>query len=201
MDPGPLTWTPQEAGLFELIVRVGDDLAIEERIDIAVAVPEPAEQPPVAPPTTIQPVAPQSTLDAVLDRGHLMCGVSGRVVGFSETQADGSVVGFDADICGAVAAATTGDAANVEFVNLTSSQRFNAVTDGLVDIVSRYTMPTASRDSELGVDFGPVVFNDGQHFMGRARNGVIGTTDLAALDNKTVCHGRHHLGSSRLQVG
>jgi len=184
---GTLTWTPKEAGLFELTVRVGDNLSIEERIEVAVVEPEPVEQPAVTPPTTIQPIGRLNTLDAVLDRGHLICGVSGRAAGFSETLADGSTTGLDADICRAIAAAITGDAANVEFVNLTSSQRFGAVTDGLVDIVSRYTVPTASRDSELGIDFGPVVFYDGQHFMGRAGTGVRGTSDLAVLDNKSVC--------------
>ena len=102
-------------------------------------------------------------------RGELVCGVSGTTVGFSERQADGSYAGFDVDYCRAVAAAVLGDADAVMFVPLASSERFGAVRSGQVDVLFRNTTVTQSRDTGEGVDFGPVVFYDGQQFMAGLR--------------------------------
>ncbi|HCV35775.1 MAG TPA: amino acid ABC transporter substrate-binding protein, partial [Acidimicrobiaceae bacterium] len=92
-----------------------------------------------APATTaeVEVVQGGSLLDAVKARGTLNCGVSGSAVAFSETQADGSVTGFDADYCRAVAAAVLGDANAVMFMALTAAERFTAVQTGDVDVLMR----------------------------------------------------------------
>ena len=74
--------------------------------------------------------------------------------------------GLDVDICRAVAAAVLGDAAKVSFVPLTSSQRFPAIQSGEVDLLSRNATHTLTRDTELGLNFGPATFYDGPGLHG-----------------------------------
>ena len=126
-------------------------------------------------------------LDEVGARGELMCGVSGTTVGFSEQQPDGSYVGFDVDYCRAVAAAVLGDADAVVFVPLASSERFGAVRSGQVDVLFRNTTVTQSRDTAEGVDFGPVIFYDGQQFMARAADGYTESSTVVNLAGAVVC--------------
>ena len=128
-----------------------------------------------------------SVLDAVIARGSLNCGVSGAAVAFSETQADGSQVGFDADYCRVVAAAILGDANAVNFVPLNAQERFTAVRTGAVDLLMRNTTWTQSRDSSIGMDFGPTTYYDGQQFMGRASDGFSTSSQVADLDGLTAC--------------
>ena len=92
---------------------------------------------------------------------------------FSELQADGSMAGFDADYCRVVAAAILGDANKVNFVSLTAAERFTAVQTGDVDLLMRNTTWTQSRDSEVGMDFGPTTYYDGQQLMGRESDGSV----------------------------
>jgi len=120
-------------------------------------------------------------------RGTLNCGVSGSAVAFSETQADGSVTGIDADFCRAVAAAVLGDAGAVNFVALTASERFTAVQTGDVDVLMRNTTWTQSRDSSVGMDFGPTTYYDGQQLMARASDGFSGSSQVADIDGSIVC--------------
>jgi general L-amino acid transport system substrate-binding protein len=105
-------------------------------------------------------VAEPTTLETVQARGFLKCGVSGSAVAFSETQADGSVTGIDADYCYAIAAAVFGDYSKVEFTALTAAERFTALSAGEVDVLIRNTTWTQSRDTELGNDFGPTTYYD-----------------------------------------
>ena len=127
-------------------------------------------------------------LDHVLGRGELVCGVSGTRVIFSETQPDGSVVGVDADYCRVVAAALFGDAGAVEFVSLTTGERFTALHTGVIDVLIRSTTWTQSRDTELGLDFGPVIYYDGQQLMARAGDGFTGATSgVADIAGAVVC--------------
>ena len=128
-----------------------------------------------------------SLLQTVIDRGTLRCGVSGAATAFSETQADGSTTGFDADFCRAVAAAVLGDSEAVEFSALTAAERFTAVQTGAVDVLIRNTTFTQSRDSEVGMDFGPTTYYDGQQVMGRASDGITAASDLTALEGLIVC--------------
>ena len=129
----------------------------------------------------------ESTLDAVKARGSLRCGVSTGAIGFSEPQDDGSYTGFDADFCRAVAAAVLGDADSVEFVGLTAAERFNALSAGDVDVLFRNTTWTQSRDTELGGDFGPTTFYDGQQVMGKASFGFDDGSTLADVDGALLC--------------
>lgn len=128
-----------------------------------------------------------SVLAAVIARGELNCGVSGAGVGFSVTQPDGSQVGFDADYCRATAAAILGDANAVNFVPLTAAERFTAVQTGQVDVLFRNTTWTQSRDTDVGMDFGPTTYFDGQQLMGRASDGFSGASGVADIDGAVVC--------------
>ncbi|MGA1556903.1 MAG: transporter substrate-binding domain-containing protein, partial [Ilumatobacteraceae bacterium] len=110
-------------------------------------------------------------LDAVIARGTLKCGVSGAAVAFSQTNAEGRMEGIDAEYCRAVAAAVLGDAEAVEFIALTAAERFTAVQTGDVDVLMRNSTWTQSRDTEVGMDFGPTTYYDGQQLMGRASDG------------------------------
>ena len=126
-------------------------------------------------------------LDTVLARGELNCGVSGSAVAFSETQPDGSQTGFDADYCRAVAAALFGDADAVVFTPLTAAERFTAVQTGEVDVLMRNTTWTQSRDTEVGMDFGPTTYYDGQQLMAREADGFTGSSQVADIAGAVVC--------------
>ncbi len=128
-----------------------------------------------------------SVLDAVIARGTLNCGVSGAAVAFSYTQADGSMEGIDADYCRAVAAAVLGDANAVEFTSLTAAERFTAVQTGAVDVLMRNSTWTQSRDTEVGMDFGPTTYYDGQQLMGRASDGFTSSSQVDEVDGAVVC--------------
>ena len=126
-------------------------------------------------------------LAAVQARGVLRCGVSGSATAFSEQQPDGSATGFDADYCRYVAAAVLGDANAVEFTFLTAAERFTAVQTGAVDVLIRNTTWTQSRDSDVGMDFAPTTYYDGQQVMARAADGFSSTSAITDLEGAIVC--------------
>ena len=128
-----------------------------------------------------------SLLDTVKARGTLNCGVSGAAVAFSTLDPSGEMVGFDADFCRAVAAAVLGDASAVNFVSLTAAERFTAVQSGDIDVLMRNTTWTQSRDTDVGMDFGPTTYYDGQQLMGKASDGFSGSSTVADLDGATIC--------------
>ena len=128
-----------------------------------------------------------SLLETVQERGTLNCGVSGAAVAFSTLDPSGNMVGFDADFCRAVAAAVLGDAEAVNFVALTAAERFTAVQSGDIDVLMRNTTWTQSRDTDVGMDFGPTTYYDGQQLMGRASDGFSGSSSVADLDGATIC--------------
>ena len=107
----------------------------------------------------------QSTLDAVESKGFVQCGVNTGVAGFSAPDSKGVWRGIDVDVCRAVAAAVFGDANKVRYTPLTAQQRFTALQSGEVDILSRNTTWTLSRDTSLGLNFVGVNYYDGQGFM------------------------------------
>ena len=117
-------------------------------------------------------------LEDVQAAGELGCGVSEGVPGFSSPNSEGQWAGFVVDICKAVAAAVLGDAGKVRYVPLASKQKVLAVTSGQVDITSRTTTWTMSRDAKEGADFTGTVFYDGQGFMVRAEAGVENANEL-----------------------
>ena len=126
-------------------------------------------------------------LNEVIARDTLNCGVSGSAVAFSELQPDGSMQGFDADFCRVVAAAIFGDATKVNFVSLTAAERFTAVQTGDVDVLMRNTTWTQSRDSDVGMDFGPTTYYDGQQLLARASDGFNGSSQIVDIDGAVVC--------------
>ncbi len=105
------------------------------------------------------------TLDGIRQRGQVNCGVSNGVAGFSAPDAKGRWAGLDVDICRALAAAVLGDADKVNFVPLNSQQRFASLQSGQIDILSRNTSWTLTRDASLGLHFTAITFIDGQGFL------------------------------------
>jgi general L-amino acid transport system substrate-binding protein len=110
-------------------------------------------------------VARAQTLQAVKQRGQLICGANGTLGGFGLPDPQGNWTGFDVDFCRAIAAAIFNDPSKVKFVPLTAGNRFTALQSGEVDVLSRNTTWTMSRDTTLGLDFAAVTFYDGQGFM------------------------------------
>ena len=149
--------------------------------------PAPADAGPEPAPEVVEAVGGGGLLEAVQDRGVLNCGVSGVAVAFSETRPDGSQKGFDADYCRVVAAAVLGHAEAVNFVPLTAAERFTAVQTGQVDLLMRNSTHTQSRDGDVGLDFGPVTYYDGQQLMARTADGYSAASTVADLDGAVVC--------------
>ncbi|TCO83333.1 amino acid ABC transporter substrate-binding protein (PAAT family) [Plasticicumulans lactativorans] len=125
-----------------------------------------------------------ATLDAVKKNGFVKCGVSDGLPGFSYTDDKGNVVGIDADFCRAVAAAVFGDATKVKFTPLTAKERFTALQSGEVDVLSRNSTWTSSRDTALGLNFAGVTYYDGQGFL---VNKKLGVKSAKELDGASVC--------------
>jgi general L-amino acid transport system substrate-binding protein len=124
------------------------------------------------------------TLDAIKARGQLVCGVNTGLAGFSAADSAGNWTGLDVDICKAIAAAVLGDANKVKWVPLTAQQRFTALQSGEVDILSRNTTWTLTRDASLGMNFTGVTYYDGQGFMVPAKGKV---KNAKQLKGATVC--------------
>ncbi len=116
--------------------------------------------------------AAAGTLDTVKKRGALVCGVSQGLPGFSSPDSKGNWTGIDADFCRAVAAAVLGDAGKVRFRPLSGKERFTALQSGEIDILSRNSTWTQTRDTALGLNFVGVIYYDGQGFLVRRSLGV-----------------------------
>ncbi|AMS43826.1 amino acid ABC transporter substrate-binding protein [Aminobacter aminovorans] len=128
--------------------------------------------------------AAADTFDIVKQRDKLTCGVSQGVAGFSAPDDAGKWSGFDIDFCRAVAAAVLGDPEKVSYVPLSTKERFTALQSGGVDVLSRQTTWTLSRDSSLGIRFVGTAYYDGQGFMIRK---ALGVDSALKLDGATVC--------------
>jgi len=118
------------------------------------------------------------TLKNTIKKDFVKCGVSQGVPGFSNADAAGNWTGIDVDVCRAVAAAVLGDASKVKFTPLSAKERFTALTSGEIDILSRNTTWTLSRDADIGLTFVGVNFYDGQGFMVRKSSGITSTSDF-----------------------
>ncbi|WP_435607539.1 amino acid ABC transporter substrate-binding protein [Pseudomonas knackmussii] len=125
-----------------------------------------------------------ATLDAVKKKGYVQCGISDGLPGFSYADAKGQYLGIDVDVCRGVAAAVFGDASKVKFSPLTAKERFTALQSGEIDVLSRNTTWTSSRDSAMGLDFTGVTYYDGQGFL---VNKKLGVSSAKQLDGATVC--------------
>ncbi len=118
------------------------------------------------------------TLDNIKSKDMLRCGVNTGLQGFSAPDSKGQWTGIDAEFCRAVAAAVLGDPNKVQFVPATAQVRFTLLQSGEVDLLSRNTTWTSSRDSTLGSVFAGTLFYDGQGFMIRKDAGINSATEL-----------------------
>lgn len=128
--------------------------------------------------------ASAGTLDDVKAKGFVQCGVSQGLPGFSNPDAQGNWSGLDVDVCRAVAAAIFGDASKVKYSPLSAKERFTALQSGEIDMLSRNTTWTSSRDTSLGLNFTGVTYYDGQGFLVRKSLGV---TSALELSGASVC--------------
>ena len=128
--------------------------------------------------------ASAQTLDTVKKRGTLQCGVNVGLAGFSAPDDKGNWTGLDVDFCKALAVAVLGDASKVKYVPLTAKERFTALQSGEIDILARNTTWSMSRDTKLGMVFGPVNYYDGQGFMVKKALGVKSALDMKGA---TIC--------------
>jgi len=127
------------------------------------------------------------TLEAVKQRGSLLCGVSTGSPGFALPDQQGVYRGIDADFCRQVAAAVLGDAGKLKFVPLSAQQRFTAIQSGEIDLLVRSTTWTLVRDSDLGIMFAPPLFYDGQGFLVAKKLGVKSAKEL---NGASICVGQ-----------
>lgn len=124
------------------------------------------------------------TLDKIKAAGVVTCGVSTGLAGFSMADQQGNYTGLDVDTCRGIAAAVLGDAKKAKFVPLSAQQRFTALQSGEVDILTRNTTETLAREADLGFNFAPVTYYDGQGFMVAKKLGV---KSVKELDGATIC--------------
>jgi general L-amino acid transport system substrate-binding protein len=125
-----------------------------------------------------------ATVDAVKKKGFIQCGVSDGLPGFSSVDDKGNFKGIDVDFCRALAAAVFGDATQVKFTPLTAKERFTALQSGEIDVLSRNTTWTLSRDTAQGFNFAGIIYYDGQGFL---VNQKLGIKSVKELDGATVC--------------
>ncbi|MCY4525302.1 MAG: transporter substrate-binding domain-containing protein, partial [Anaerolineaceae bacterium] len=120
----------------------------------------------------------------ILNRGHLNCGVPFEYPGFGAIDDAGVYEGIDIDVCRAIAVALFGDADAITFRPLRGVERQAAIQGGEVDLISRLTTRTLSRDTTWGVIYGPTTFYDGQGIGTRADYGI---TSIEELDGAAIC--------------
>jgi general L-amino acid transport system substrate-binding protein len=128
--------------------------------------------------------AQAQTLKKVVDRGSLICGVSQGLPGFSNPDDKGNWTGFDVDVCRALSAAIFNDATKVKFTPLSAKDRFTALQSGEIDVLSRNTTWTLSRDTSLGFNFAAVTYYDGQGFIVRK---ALKINSALQLNGASIC--------------
>ena len=124
------------------------------------------------------------TIDAIKARGQVICGVNPSLPGFAAADSQGNWSGLDVDVCKAVAATLLGDASKVKWTPLNASQRFAALQSGEIDVLSRNTTWTLTRDASLGLNFTGTTYYDGQGFMVTKKSKI---TSAKQLKGATVC--------------
>ncbi|MBU3737971.1 MAG: amino acid ABC transporter substrate-binding protein, partial [Rhodoferax sp.] len=124
------------------------------------------------------------TIDAIKARGQIVCGNNPSLPGFASADSQGNWTGLDVDICKALAATLLGDASKVKWTPLNASQRFAALQSGEIDVLSRNTTWTLTRDASLGLNFTGVTYYDGQGFMVTKKSKI---TSAKQLKGATVC--------------
>ena len=124
------------------------------------------------------------TLDAIKQKGQLVCGTNPSLPGFAAADSQGNYSGLDVDVCKAIAATILGDANKIKWVPLNAQQRFTALQSGEIDILSRNTTWTLTRDASLGLHFTGATYYDGQGFMVTKKSKI---TSAKQLKGATVC--------------
>jgi general L-amino acid transport system substrate-binding protein len=175
----PVTPTPITVEVTRIVTSEAPVAAVDTPTGEAQA--QPTAVPPAA------PVAGGERLQAIIDRGKVVCGVHGTFQGFGFVDSAGSWTGFDVEFCRAWAAALFNDANAVEFRGLSAQERFTALQSGEVDVLSRNSTWTFTRDGELGLTFGPVTFYDGQAIMAKKEIVPEASAGLDALEGANVC--------------
>ncbi len=162
----------------------------------AAVTPAPAESAPAAvadtaaPATEVPPASPAAQpspggrIQTIISRGNLICGVNGVLPGFGNVDSSGNFSGFDVEFCRAIAAALFDDPTKVEYRPLNAQERFTALQSGEVDVLSRNTTQTLSRDGSVSLDFAPVTFYDGQGMMVRKDSGI---ETLEDMEGARIC--------------
>ena len=133
---------------------------------------------------TAMPAHAGKTLDAIRSRGQIVCGVNTGLAGFAAADSSGKWSGLDVDVCRAIAAAVLADPEKVKYVPLNAQQRFTALQSGEIDILSRNTTFTLTRDASIGLSMTVVTYHDGQGFMVPFKSRI---TSAKQLKNQTVC--------------
>jgi general L-amino acid transport system substrate-binding protein len=130
------------------------------------------------------PAEAGAILDAIKQRGSFKCGTAQPTPGWGFTDSAGTWQGFNIDVCRGISAALFGDAGKAQFVVVTSQSRFPALQSGEVDVLSNNTTWTLARDTQLGFNFAPTIFYDGQGFLIPKKLGI---SSALKLDGATVC--------------
>ena len=166
---------------FVKLNRIGMILSMVVGMVIVACGGDTADPTPVVSSETAAPVMQeeaQSTLSIVQERGKLVCIGNALLPGFGFLDSEGNFSGFDVDYCRAIAAAIFGDPNAVEVRPATARERFTILSSGEGDVIIRNTTWTMSRDTDLGMNFGPTTFYDGQGLMVRKSSGVATLSDL-----------------------
>ena len=129
-------------------------------------------------------VAHATTLADIKSRGTLKCGVNPGLLGFAQKSADGAWAGFDVDYCRALAAAVLGDGGKVEFIPATTTDRFDKLAKGEIDVLARNTTWTMERETKMPLRFVGISYHDGQGFLVPKS---IGVTSAFQLNQAAVC--------------
>lgn len=133
---------------------------------------------------TAQAASAQQTLNTVKQRGVLQCGSNTGLAGFGLPDAQGTWTGLDVEYCRAIAAAIFNDPTKVKFIPLTAKDRFTALQSGEIDVLSRNTTWTSSRDTQLGLNFAAVNYYDGQGFLARK---ALKVNSALELNDAAIC--------------
>jgi general L-amino acid transport system substrate-binding protein len=134
--------------------------------------------------TSAQAQTKTSTLDTVKARGSLNCGSGTGLAGFGLPDAQGNWSGLDVDMCRAISSAIFNDPTKIKFVSLSAKDRFTSLQAGEIDVLSRNTTWTSSRDTALGLNFAGVNYYDGQGFIVRKGAKIASALEL---NGASVC--------------
>ncbi len=147
-------------------------------------------------------VQQSSVVNAIQERGYVLCGVRNDMKGFSVVDRNGRWSGLDVDFCAALAVAVLGSKDAVKYRPLSNVQRYSALAAGEVDVIAGGAVWTLTRDTELGVRFVDTLFHDGQVFLVRKEQAVssaleLSGTSICALDSTRAASGVERFFGSR----